>query len=365
MRWVVLTSTIALLMIVGVLLMFGPETEFQEEQKKVRVAVIMPGLRNDHSWNETHYEALQKAESVLNLEVAYYENVPTDYSAREVMERAIKNGAKIVVATSVEYGEPALIEARNHPETKFFHATGLQTTTNLSTFFGRMYQLRYLSGLVAGLKTKTNEIGYVAAINIPEVVRGINAFTLGVKKVNPNAKVYVSWSGSWTDESMSADATRSLFEQHNIDVMTTHVDALSPYEIADNNKIWIIGYNRDNSKRFPDRFLTAPVWRWENFYIPKIREVIQDKFEGQAYWLGLESEIMELSPLTRNVEDPIRQVVEEEKLRLLQGKFDVFYGPIVDNHGEVRVGEGESMTDDAMLHRFDWFVEGVVDGINP
>ena len=365
MRWVVLTSTIALLMIAGVLFMFGPETDFQEEPQKVRVAMIMPGLRNDHSWNETHYEALQKAEQILNLDVAYYENVPTDYSAQEVMEGAIKNGAKIVIANSVEYGVPALVVARNHPETKFFHATGLQTATNLSTFFGRMYQLRYLSGLVAGMKTKTNEIGYVAAFSISEVNRGINAFMLGVRKVNPNAKVYVSWSNSWTDESKAADATRSLLEQHNIDVLTTHVDALSPYEIAGENKIWIIGYNRDNSKRFPDLFLTAPVWRWGNFYIPKIREVIQDKFEGRSYWLGLESEIMELSELTRNVEDSIRQVVEDEKLRLLQGKFDVFYGPITDNHGEVRVGEGESMTDDAMLNRFDWFVEGVVDGINP
>ena len=365
MRWVVLTSTLALLMIVGVLFMFGPETEFQEEQQKVRVAVIMPGLRNDHNWNETHFEALQKAEELLNLEVAYYENVPTDSTAQTVMERAIKNGAKIVIATSVEYGEPALIVARNHPETKFFHATGLRTATNLSTFFGRMYQLRYLSGLVAGMMTKTNEIGYVAAFNISEVNRGINAFTLGVRKVNPDAKVYVSWSGSWTDESMATDATRSLLEKHDIDVMTTHLDALSPYEIADDRNVWIIGYNRDNSKRFPERFLTAPVWHWENFYIPKIREVIQEKFEGRSYWFGLESGIMDLSDLTKNVRDTIRQVVEDEKIRLVQGKFDVFYGPIVDNHGEVRVGEGESMTDDAMLHRFNWYVEGVVDGIDP
>lgn len=365
MRWIVLTSILALAMIIGVLFMFGPETSFDDEPQKVRVAVIMAGLRNDHSWNETHYEAMQKAEKLLNLEVAYYENVPLDSTAQDIMEEAVDNGARIIIAISFGYGPAELAVARNHPETKFFHATGLQSATNLSTYFGRMYQLRYLSGIVAGLKTKTNEIGYIAGFNIPEVNRGINAFTLGVQKVNPEAKVYVSWSGSWNDESMAADATRSLLEKHNIDVLTSHLDALSPYEIADDKNVWIIGYNRDNSKRFPESFLTAPVWHWDNFYIPKIREVLQDKFEGRSYWLGLESGIMDLSPMTRNVEDTIRQVVEVEKLRLIQGKFDVFYGPIVDNQGNVRVGEGESMTDDVMLNRFDWYVKGVVDGIDP
>ena len=365
MKWVVLTSVLALAMIVGVLFMFGPETGFEEEPQKVRVAMIMTGLRNDHSWNETHYEAIQKAENLLNLEVAYYENVPADSTARGVMEEAVDNGAKIVIASSFGYGPSELVVARNHPETKFFHATGLQPASNLSTYFGRMYQLRYLSGIVAGLKTKTNEIGYVAGFNIPEVVRGINAFALGVQKVNPEAKVYISWSGSWTDESMAADATRALLAKYEVDVLTTHLDALSPFEIADDRNVWIIGYNRDNSKRFPDRFLTAPVWHWDNFYIPKIREVLQDKFEGRSYWLGLESGIMDLAPMTRNVEDSVRQVVEDEKLRLTQGKFDVFYGPIVDNHGNIRVSEGESMTDEVMLNRFDWFVKGVVDGINP
>lgn len=365
MRWIVLTSALAIAMIVGVLFMFGPETGFENKPEKVRVAMIMAGLRNDHSWNETHYEAIQKAESLLDLEIAYYENVPFDSTAQDAMEEAVSNGAKIVIANSFGYGDAEMAVARNHPEVKFFYATGLKSMTNLSSFFGRMYQLRYLSGIVAGLKTKTNEIGYVAGLNISEVNRGINAFALGVQKVNPDAKVFVSWTGSWTDESRAADSTRSLLEKHNIDVLTTHLDALSPYDIADERDVWIIGYNRDNSKRFPERFLTAPVWHWENFYIPKIREVLQDKFEGRSYWLGLESGIMDLAEMTRNVDASIRQAVEDERIRLTQGKFDVFYGPIEDNQGKIRVGEGESMTDDAMLNRFDWYVKGVVDGINP
>ena len=365
MRWMILASILTLAMIIGVLFAFNPDIVPDETEQKTRVAMIMTGLREDHSWNESHFDALQKAEKDLNLEVAYYENVPADSTAQSIMEQAVKNGAKIVIANSFGFGEAELMVARNHPEVKFFHATGLQSATNFSSFFGRVYQLRYLSGIVAGLKTKTNEIGYIAAYNIPEVNRGINAFALGVHKVNPKAKVYVSWSRSWTDESLAADATRDLLHKHHVDVLTAHVDALTPFEVADERGVWIIGYNKDNSKRFPKHYLTSLVWKWENFYIPKIREVIQDKFEGRNYWLGLESGIMELSEMTEFVDDSIRKAVEEERNRLVHGKFDVFYGPIEDNHGVVRVGIGESMTDDALLNRFDWFVKGVVDGVGP
>ncbi|WP_407457849.1 BMP family ABC transporter substrate-binding protein [Fibrobacter sp.] len=361
----VLASILVFAMIVGVLVVSNPGEAPDETQQRNRVAMIMTGFRNDHSWNESHFDALQKAEKDLNLEVAYYENVPADSTAQGIMEQAIRNGAKIVIANSYGFGEAELQVARNHPEVKFFHATGLQSATNFSSFFGRVYQLRYLSGIVAGLKTKTNEIGYIAAYNIPEVIRGINAFALGVRKVNPKAKVYVSWSRSWTDESLAADATRDLLHKHHIDVLTAHVDALTPFEVADERGVWIIGYNKDNFKRFPKHYLTSLVWKWENFYIPKIREVFQDKFEGRNYWLGLESGIMELSEMTEFVDDAIRKTVEEERNRLVHGKFDVFYGPIEDNQGVVRVGVGESMTDDALLNRFDWFVKGVVDGVNP
>jgi basic membrane protein A len=361
----VLASILVFAMIVGVLIVSNPREAPDEIQQRNRVAMIMTGLRNDHSWNESHFDALQKAEKDLNLEVAYYENVPADSTAQGIMEQAVRNGAKIVIANSYGFGEAELQVARNHPEVKFFHATGLQSATNFSSFFGRVYQLRYLSGIVAGLKTKTNEIGYIAAYNIPEVIRGINAFALGVRKVNPKAKVYVSWSRSWTDESLAADATRDLLNKHHIDVLTAHVDALTPFEVADERGVWIIGYNKDNFKRFPKHYLTSLVWKWENFYIPKIREVFQDKFEGRHYWLGLESGIMDLSEMTEFVDDAIRKTVEEERNRLVHGKFDVFYGPIEDNQGVVRVGVGESMTDDALLNRFDWFVKGVVDGVNP
>jgi len=216
-----------------------------------------------------------------------------------------------------------------------------------------------LSGIVAGLLTTTNEIGYVAAFNISEVNRGINAFTMGVRLVNPDATVHVEWCGSWTDDNMAAAATNKLIESHNIDVLTMHTDSLAPLEVAEKNKIWSIGYNTDNSSLFPDTYLTAPVWEWEYFYKQRIEECKYNQFTGKHYWEGMETGVVSLAPFTDNVKPEISAIVENEKKRIETGTYDVFYGPIRDNKGNLRIKDGESMTDDEMLNAFDWFVEGV------
>ena len=365
MRWVILSFSMIFLMIVGILAVHVQDFSEDSKSQKTRVAVIMMGVRNDHNWNESHYDALEKVADHLNLEMAYYDNVPTDSMAKGIMEMAIEDGARIVICNSFGFGSVELAVAKKHPEVKFFHATGVQTAPNLLTYFGRIYQMRYLSGIVAGMKTKKNRIGYVASFNLSEVNRGINAFTLGVQRVNPDAKVYVSWSNSWIDESMASDATRELLDKYDVDVMTVHVDAYSPYEIADKNNVWIIGYNRDNSDRFPRHFLTAPVWHWDAFYEPQIRNVLRGRFEGKSYWLGDESGLVDLAPFTGNVSSETKYLVEQERKRLSDGFFDVFQGPIVDNHGVLRVEKGERMTDEDLLNHFDWYVQGVVDGIKP
>ena len=220
--------------------------------------------------------------------------------------------------------------------------------------------MRYLSGIVAGLQTQTNEIGYVAAMPIAEVNRGINAFTLGVRSVNPEAKVYVKWSNSWIGEEENGEATKSLLAEHNIDVLAMHTDAHSPMEIANENKVWIIGYNVDNSALFPDTYLTAPIWNWEHFYEPRILECLQGKFRGIHYWEGVETGIVDLAPFTKNVKPGIAEKVDEAREKLMSGTFDVFYGPTTDNEGNIRIKEGQSMTDEAMLNDMFWYVEGVV-----
>lgn len=353
-------GSILMIIAIGILMMQDKKVETNVTLHRTKVAVIMNGSRNDHSWSESHYEAMEKVADRLNLEVLYYENVSEDSLTERIMESAIKKGARIVVANSFGFGKTVMRMAEKYPGVKFIHASGIDYKSNVSTFFGRIYQMRYLSGIVAGLTTKTNEIGYVAAFDISEVNRGINAFALGVAKVNPEAKVFVGWSRSWEDSALAADATNDLINKHNIDVLTVHVDALSPYDIAEHRNIRMIGYNLDNGNRFPRTFMTAPVWRWENYYSPKIMAILQDKFVGDHAWLGVDSDIIGLAPMTALVPDSARKIVDVEFERLKSGAYDVFYGPIEDNHGDVRVNDGESMTDVDMLEHFDWYVKGVV-----
>lgn len=352
--------TFVCIIVAGILLIRISREETDITKTQTKVGFILNGKVDDHSWGESHYNGMEISADELNLNVIYKEDIPEDENCVETIEELIAAGCKIIICNSFGYGTWELECAKKHPEVCFFHATGVEQSDNLATYFGRIYQMRYLSGIVAGMQTETNEIGYVAAFPIAEVNRGINAFTLGVRLVNPEATVYVKWSNSWTGEEENGKATEELIDSHNIDVLAMHTDAMSPLETADENGIWTIGYNIDNSERFPDTYLTAPIWNWEHFYEPRILECLQGKFQGVHYWEGIETGIVDLAPLTKNVKPGIAEKVEEERLRLMSGTFDVFYGPIVDNEGNIRVKEGQSMTDDAMINDFFWYVEGVV-----
>lgn len=351
---------ILLIIMVGIILIQTEEQNTDITKEKTKVGMILNGSIEDHSWGTSHYEGLEKCVDELNLAVEYRENVLADEASLTAMEDLIEEGCEIIICNSFGFGEWIVQAAEKYPDVYFFHATGTGAADNLSTYFGRMYQMRYLSGIVAGLQTETKEIGYVAAFPIDEVNRGINAFTLGVRKVNPDAKVYVKFSNSWEGEKEAKITTEYLLENHNIDVFAMHVDTNVPLEIAEEKGIWTIGYNYDNGEVYQKTFLTAPVWQWEEFYAPRILECLQDKFYGKNYWEDSNTGILSLAPLTDNVKEGIAEVVEKEKQRIESGSWDVFFGPVKDQNGNIRVQEGESMTDDAMLNAFDWYVEGVV-----
>ncbi|MBO5487661.1 MAG: BMP family ABC transporter substrate-binding protein [Eubacterium sp.] len=178
--------------------------------------------------------------------------------------------------------------------------------------------------------------------------------------MNPDATVHVQWSQSWNDEAAVEAAAERLFENQNIDVVTMHSDSNRVLEMAEERGIWSIGYNIDNIESFPNTFLTAPVWQWENYYEPYILKCLQGKFEGENYWEGTSAGVVGLAPLSKNVKPGIAEKVEEARVKLESGTFDVFYGPIKDNEGVLRIAEGENLPDETMLNHFTWYVEGVV-----
>lgn len=351
---------ILVITIVGIFFFNVQENDYQLTDNQAKIGMILNGACDDKSYSQSHYESMEMTAVELNLEVVYKENVPLDERCKDVMNSLIEEGCSIIICNSFNYGVFVEEMAKEHPEIYFFHATGTGEGDNLTSFFGRMYQMRYLSGIVAGMQTKTNEIGYVASFPIAEVNRGINAFTLGVRAVNPEAVVYVKWTDSWTDNTTCSETTEALISEHNIDVLAMHVDSIKPLQIADEAGVYCIGYNRDNSKDYPNTYLTAAVWQWDAFYKSKITECLQGKFEGGHYWLGIDSGMIGMAPYTDNIEAGVAERVEAEIERLESGTFDVFYGPITDQNGEVRVTEGESMSDEALLNEFDWYVEGVV-----
>ena len=358
-RFAFLVVGVLVIIIAGILLINEKRENTDVTVEQTKVGILLIGNHDDRSYNQSHYEAMEKTAAALNLSVLYREAVPTDHTSKEVMEELIGEGCEIIVCNSYDFGQWVVEVAQEHPAVYFFHAAGLEQRSNLTTFFGRIYQMRYLSGIVAGLQTETNEIGYVAAFPISEVNRGINAFTLGVRAVNPDAVVHVVWCESWSDDAAVGAAAQELLNTYNIDVITMHTDSNRVLEIAEDAGIWSIGYNVDNSENYPNTFLTAPVWQWENYYTPHILKCLQGKFDEESYWEGTSTGVVGLSPLTEHVKSGIAKKVAEEMEKMENGSFDVFYGPILDNNGVLRIEEKENMSDDTMLNRFDWYVEGV------
>lgn len=345
--------------VIGMLLIRVKEPDTDITNKATKVGCILNGKIDDGSWSESHYKSMEITAKELNLDMVYHEDTPEGEECIEVIESMVADGCKIIIANSFGFGSYMEEMSNKYPEIYFLHAAGGYYSENFCSYFGRIYQMRYLCGIVAGCQTKTNKIGYVAAFDIPEVVRGIDAFTLGVRTVNPEATVYVDYCNSWISDELAEESLYKILDKQDIDIITVHTDSLRCYEIAEESNIGIIGYNLDNVSRYPDNFLTAAVWNWDVFYTDRIKEILQNKFKGKHYWNGIETNMIDIAPLTDNVEASADEYLQEAKQKLRDGYFDVFMGPIYDNEGTLRVKENENLSDQVLLEELNWYVEGV------
>lgn len=331
------------------------------EKQKLKMGWIYIGVPGDAGWTYAHDQARQAMEqelaSEVEIESKILENVPEGADAERSIEQLAQEGCQIIIANSFGYGDALLEVAKKYPDIKFLHCSGLNTAENVSTYFGRMYQARYLSGMVAGKMTTNNTIGYVAAMPIPEVIRGINAFTLGAQSVNPDVKVKVVWTNTWFDPAKEKDAGKSLLES-GCDVITQHQDTPSPQQAAQEAGKLSIGYNSDMSKFAPDAHLTSPIWDWKDYYVKTVKAVLDGTWKSDQYWGGLEDGIVDLAPISKKVPEDVVKLVEDKKTQMINKEWDVFSGPIKAQDGTVKVQEGQKMTDEEMLS-MDWFVAGV------
>lgn len=326
--------------------------------KELQVGFVYVSPIGDAGWSYAHDMGRKMVEKLPEVKTSFVEAVPEGPDAERVMLNMARKGFDLIFATSYGYMDPMLKVAKQFPKTVFMHCSGFKTAENMGTYFGRIYQMRYLSGMVAGAMTKSNILGYVAAYPIPEVIRGINAFALGARDVNPKAQVRVVWTKTWFDPPKEKEAAKSLIDV-GADVLAQHQDTPSVQEAAQEKGIYSVGYNTDMSGFAPKAHLTAPVWNWGPFYVQTVQEVQKGTWKSKSVWLGLETGIVDLAPFGPMVPKAVQDRVLAKKQEIKEGKFKVFTGPLRDQKGTVRVPEG-ALPPDKDLLGMTWFVEGIV-----
>ncbi len=325
----------------------------------VKVGFIYVSPAGEAGWTYQHEIGRQYLEATLGdkIETTLVENVPEGADAERVLTELAKSGHEIIFTTSFGYMNPTIKVAKKFPNVKFEHASGYKRADNVSTFFDRIYEARYVTGVVAARMTKSNTIGYIGAFPIPEVIRGINAFTLGAKSVNPDIKVEVVWVNTWFDPSKEREAAETLINR-KADVITFHTDSPAAVQAAEEAGVYSVGYHSDMAAFGPNSHLTAAVHNWNEYYVDRVQAVMDGTWESTDTWKGMAAHMTEVTSLNPIVPESVAKEVATLKADISSGKFHPFTGPIKNQAGEVVVADGVVMTDGELLG-MDYYVEGV------
>jgi len=328
-------------------------------QDSLKVGFVYVGPVGDYGWSYAHDQGRQYLEKTLpDVKTTYVEAVPEGADAERVLTQLARTGHKVIFATSYGYMDAALKVAERFPDVIFLHCSGHKRRQNLGTYFGRMYQASYLTGLVAGKMTRRNLIGYVAPIPIPEVIRIANAFARGAREVNPDVKVHVVWTHAWYDPATESEAANSLLDI-GADVIATQSDSPTPVQTAEKRGAYGVGYNSDAGKFAPQKHLVSAVWNWGPYYVETIKNVRAGTWKSADDWWPIDTGIAGLSSFGSAVPEDVKTLVERRKQDLVAHKFDVFWGPIKDQHGQLRIADGEKPSDTVLL-LMDWLIEGML-----
>lgn len=281
---------------------------------------------------------------------------------KAAIEECISDGCNIIFTTSWGYMEITSEMAEIYPNVYFSHGTGYMSNgTNFNNYFGRIYQPRYLSGIVAGMNTTSNKIGYVAAMDTSnsEVTGGIDAFAIGVASVNPAAKVYVAVTNSWYDPQKEEEAAKTLLDM-GCDVMAQHCDTPYPMTLAQEYGVYGIGYNSDMSKEVPQACLCSVIWNWNAYYTAAVDSVIEGTWDGSNYYGGMKEGLVEITELASFCAEGTQEKVSEETKAILNGSSNVFDGELKTNTGKVIGNAGATLDDATITGGVDWYYENVI-----
>ena len=334
---------------------------------KIKVGVIhLSDPAEGSGYTYTHDLGIQGMQQNLGLsdsQIIRKNNVSdSDEEATEkAIQECVDEGCNIIFTTSWGYMKATAKMAEKYPDVYFSHGTGYMSNgKNFNNYFGRIYQARYLSGIVAGMNTKTNKIGYVAAMGSDnsEVTGGIDAFALGIYSVNPDAKVYVKVTNSWYDPEGEKAAAQKLLDM-DCDVIAQHCDTVDPQVLAQKKGVYSIGYNSDMSKEAPKACLCSVIWNWSAYYTAAVQSVIDGTWDGSNYYGGMNENLVGITPVADFAAKGTQEKVDEAKKQILSGENGVFDGVIETNTGDTLGTEGKTLDDATITGKINWYFKTV------
>jgi len=336
-------------------------------QKPLVIGFIYVGPRDDYGYNQAHAEAAAILKKMPGVKVQEEEKVPETVAVEKTMESMINlDGATLVFPTSFGYFDPYMLKvAAKYPQIQFRHCGGLWTEgkhpMNTGSYFGYIDEAQYVAGIVAGSTTKSGKLGFVAAKPIPQVLRNVNAFTLGAQSVNPKITTQVIFTGDWSLPVKEAEATNSMIAQ-GVDVVTCHVDSPKVViETAERAGIYTVGYHCNQAKLAPKGYLTGAEWNWERIYVDMVNDMKAGKAPGNFVRGGLKEGYVRTSAYGPAVTPAVKEKADAAKLAILSGSLSIYKGALKDNKGNTVIPAGTSyVITEPKLEGMNYLVEGVV-----
>jgi simple sugar transport system substrate-binding protein len=325
----------------------------------VKAGFVYVSPITEAGWTKQHDEGRKAVEAALGagVKTTFVENVPEGADAERVIRDLARQGNQIIFTPSFGYMEPTLKVAKEFPEVKFESITGYKTADNVAAANARYYEGRYLAGIAAGRMTQTGVAGYVAGFPIPEVLQGINAFTLGMRSVNPKAQVKVVWLNAWFDPPKERDAAMALFNQ-NVDVIAFHTGSTAVMTAAQERGKLAVAYHSDMRKVAPDAQIVAVTHQWGDYYTRRIQAAANGTWTSGKVWGGVKEGMIRVGDFGSKVPKAVQAEVLARQKDIASGKLRPFAGPIVDNEGREVVPKGQAMTDEQIL-TMNFLVSGV------
>ncbi|NBP45776.1 MAG: BMP family ABC transporter substrate-binding protein [Betaproteobacteria bacterium] len=318
------------------------------------------GPVGDGGWTFAHNNGRLAVEKEFGdkVQTSFVENVPESADAERVIRDMVGQGNKLIFGTTFGYMDPMLKVAADNANVKFEHATGYKKAANLRTYDSRTYEGAYMAGVIAGKMTKSNTLGVVASIPIPEVIRNINSFTLGAQSSNPKVKTKVVWVNEWFNPPKETEAATSLING-GADVLFQNTDSPAVLKTAQDKGKRAFGWDSDMTAYGPKAHLASAVINWGPYYIKATRDALEGKWTGDSgVWWGVKEGAIDIVSIAEDVPADTKARVDEIKKGLKEGSYAIWKGPITDNTGKV-VLEKDKVADDAFLGGINFYVKGV------